>query len=502
MAGSRKRKAGVDTVYPTSDLENQRNIEQYGRIGKAQQTLQTSKKRKAFVEIVTTKSKPRASTSPVAKRRRPTTEIEEGTVAAAPSVEQQEVGVQAKTVTKSSKKRQRDEEITTPQIKRHKNALLLSPEATPSKSVHNLFDKLNIGAPALKLQATTSPQDDVYNTPPLTPKPSLNFPDIQPANTELPSSVSDLTDLFKSFLSALSLYYAHHGTNATLPLSTLTTLVTKTWKKRQVTVPDIILLLGILGDRQPVFQLVSNGSDVVNLEHAAHDIGKTGHLNQHALLARFDYNLRKHWESFLSRTLGTVPSVSAFLTQLPRAAVVVSAFAAQTAAPSKGQARLDMLKSTATLARAEHADAQKAALPATSKTTAAVSSRGASLLDRIIAKQTLASSRATGPTPAELDRRAALDRVEDVLPVLDMLCAGRQRASFADGELVRHLQQSLRNPISREEVVRVVEVLAGEICPGYVKVVSLGEVRGVVVTRAGKVSGAEVRRRVGVARGC
>ncbi|KAK8189568.1 hypothetical protein BKA81DRAFT_371338 [Phyllosticta paracitricarpa] len=190
-------------------------------------------------------------------------------------------------------------------------------------------------------------------------------------------------------------------------------------------------------------------------------------------------------------------------------------------------------------------------------------SRGASLLDRIRAKQTAAANAPPGPTPEERARIAALHRAEDVLATLSLMAStasvvsgsyysaaalavsaalpspspstpsspsvstttastrastaasstassaapllgngsSPQRVSFPLPRLVRDVQASSRTPVGADEVRRCVQVLADEVAKGYVALVKLGATEVVVVDLAKRVGSAEVRRRVGDALG-
>jgi hypothetical protein len=86
--------------------------------------------------------------------------------------------------------------------------------------------------------------------------------------------------------------------------------------------------------------------------------------------------------------------------------------------------------------------------------------------------------------------------VEDIARVLELLAGSKPRCSLSMPVMVQQLQQSLRNPISREEVERCLGLMAREITPGFVNVIVSGAVRGVVVSRAQKVSLEELRARV------
>lgn len=140
-------------------------------------------------------------------------------------------------------------------------------------------------------------------------------------------------------------------------------------------------------------------------------------------------------------------------------------------------------------------------------------SRSDSLLSRIRAKELIQSALPPPPSSAALARILALQRIEEVVPVFELLTAGlaagfserlassekpsqqMQVQSFTMPTLVQHLQMSLRNPISKEDAVRCVRLLA-EVVPEWVRLLELGKCIGVTV-RSGKAVGKEeIRGRV------
>lgn len=58
---------------------------------------------------------------------------------------------------------------------------------------------------------------------------------------------------------------------------------------------------------------------------------------------------------------------------------------------------------------------------------------------------------------------------------------GRKSFTFTMPTVVQNLQMSLRNPISKDEAVRCVRLLAGEVAPEWVSVREVGKVNGVTV---------------------
>lgn len=71
--------------------------------------------------------------------------------------------------------------------------------------------------------------------------------------------------------------------------------------------------------------------------------------------------------------------------------------------------------------------------------------------------------------------------------------------SFTMPTVVQHLQMSLRNPISKEEAVRCMGLLADDITPGWVGIRDVGKLKGVTVRRVKGFGREELRERIRVA---
>jgi hypothetical protein len=192
-------------------------------------------------------------------------------------------------------------------------------------------------------------------------------------------------------------------------------------------------------------------------------------------------------------------SVSKFLSQLPLAQVTTcESLTALAPAQEKGRKRLREFKESVQQGRAlkktrstigKENDLSlgqnQQVQPAQPKITEFAAVRKTNLLDRILAKQEAAKAGPAAPTPAELQRKAALQRTPEVIGVLSLLCANRpgSRVSFSTTTLLQAIQGSIRSPISKEEAMKCVEVLASEVAPGYVSVVSMGSISSVVINQ-------------------
>ncbi|KAK3370275.1 hypothetical protein B0H63DRAFT_313042 [Podospora didyma] len=305
----------------------------------------------------------------------------------------------------------------------------------------------------------------------------------------LPQEVIDLLDLQVAFLKTLSMQHAHNGANTPVDLRNIYPSATQAWGKRRVTLDDIRMCIGVLtwtpvkggkASSQPPFYLSDYGRGKICIEFKQHI--ESGPLREQKLNMDFEANLRTLWSG--RRDQGT----QVFIATLPKAAIEACASAAK-AAPllAKGQRTLEELKNGIVRKQQEKLQA-KAAPPAGTPALLNPDGTKMTLLDRIRAKESLQSQSAQGPTPAQLQRRAALQRADEVAAVIGMLCmatgSGQARISFTMAAVLIKLKDSLRNPISQEDGACCVKLLAAEIAPQWLRVVTIGGRENVVVQPA------------------
>lgn len=354
----------------------------------------------------------------------------------------------------------------------------------------------------------------------------------------LPTELVHLLALHSSFLTALGLHYSHNGTATPVDLRELMPSVSSVWRKRKVTVDDIRLCLGVLnagpsGYNNPFYLSdYSNGKICLEIRGEHKTSGMLGAVNEDAMQAMFMESLDHLWTSW-SQSQSVAPKIAArpiatpkrrgrprklnaaqttiqmfvddttmpkFIAQLPHADITVCPSAVAIAPlREKGRKRLREFKDSVQQGRTQKkvrettgkenepaSPEQQQQPPAQAKITAFASVRKSNLLDRILAKQAAASALPNAPSPAELQRNAALQRAEEVLGVLSLLAASKgpgMRVSFSLATLVQSLQGSIRTPISKEEALKCLEVLASEVAPGYVSIVRMGAIASVVINQ-------------------
>ena len=489
MAGLRKRKhASVDDAISkqTTAGDSQQGIKAFGSISKPSHVDASLKKRKTAHQRDPTPPPPPTprvtSLKPDNKRKRGLDTVQEDPEDGVAAIQQ---GV--------FKQFSQNRDVATPRNKRFKVVPPPSPADTPSKSTAALFGKLKLDATSKAIPFVFGSRPRPYDTPPHTPEADKNLPHV------LPTELEDVIHLHSAFLSALSLYYAHNGTTSPVNVKVLLPLITKHWKKRTVNLDDLRLILAVAPESDSGLILQDFGKAGICLTKSQPRGRATkraaSYVDEADLNARFESAMHKTWTRWLNLTPKENRDAAIFIHQLPLAEIRKDE-SVEKAAPMfvRGQQRLANLKASQATAKSEPNAVSEIA--AEHKTSQAIQNRGTSLLDRILAKQALTASLPSGPTKEQLERKAALHRVEDIARVLELLAGGRPRCSFSMQAMVQQLKQSLRNPISKEEVERCLGLMVKEITPEFVNLVQSGTVTGVVVTKAGKVGLEELRLRV------
>ena len=328
-------------------------------------------------------------------------------------------------------------------------------------------------------------------------------PNVSLLSSQLPQELLDLLSLHAAFLKALSLHLAHNGSHAPVDVRVICPSVAQAWGKRRVTLDDVRRCVAVHDDgvASPFF-LSDYGRGKVCVELHAHAAG-AGPLSEQALNRRFEANLRQAWAAQGNEAGGA----GHFVQGLPKAPLRDCASSlARAAHPmlAKGQRTLEELKQgIAAKRQAEEEKKQKVVVQRQQVDTPMANADGSkmSLLDRIRQRQLQQSETTnTTPSPAELARRAAMQRAGDVAAVLAMLsrtaARGQARISFTLPAVLVKLRDSLRVPVSREESASCVRVLAGEIAPQWLRVVTVGGVENVVVQTAFAPSQAAIQERV------
>ncbi|KAL8653577.1 MAG: hypothetical protein Q9226_003792, partial [Calogaya cf. arnoldii] len=366
-------------------------------------------------------------------------------------------------------------EILQPRTPRKRTLFKSISIETPTKGARSYFESLDLSSsPNSERDPTRSTSR--ADTPASSPPPESDTR----SGSELEETLQDLIDLHSSFLTALSLHYAHHGSLTPVDFRQLRPNIERCWGKRKVSVQDIQRLLAF---HEPVssgavtLSLSDYGHSKICIEISTPSKSISQHkrlLNEEVLNKAFIDHLLDSWKSY-KISHQTPKAQVKFIESLPLTPITPCA-SATTLAPliAKGQRRLEDLKAGAIKAPARSSPNKfpnKENIPpqATDPTIKQkeTSTRKTNLLDRIKAKQEanlLSAANSTPLTPEQVVRRRALRRLEEIVPVIDLLGSSGNSAikSFTMPTIVQHLQMSLRNPIEKEEAVRAVRLLAEE----------------------------------------
>ena len=397
---------------------------------------------------------------------------------------------------------------------------------TPTKGARSILESFSFNS-SPPTTRSSSPPTSRPSSPRTSPSSVRSSSSICEEERELPDELQDLIDLHTSFLSALSLHYAHHGCLTPVDLRLLNTNVSKIWRKRRVQVDDIRRLLGVAhftqsAQRAPTpgtraFALTEYGYGKVCLKIEDSVDSPSMHkrpIDEEALSALFTNSLQRQWQEY-SKASAPSATVGPFVETLPLLPVkLCDSLSKLKPLLSKGQRRLEDLKAGAI--RAQKASSFHSPSPGKDVPVSCpkpTASRSDSLLSRIRAKELVQSALPPPPSAATLAKKSILQRVEEVVPVLELLIAGSavgkpepfdalaklqqqmETQSFTMPTLVQHMQMSFRNPISKVDAMKSVRMLA-EVAPEWVGLKEIGKCVGVTVRKRGVVGKEEVGRRV------
>ncbi|KAG6031637.1 hypothetical protein E4U41_007489 [Claviceps citrina] len=308
----------------------------------------------------------------------------------------------------------------------------------------------------------------------------------------LPSDLADLAALNKAFLKTITIYIAHNGCSSPIDIRRIAPDISRTWGKRQVTVEDIRRCIAIQSHRQPPhvprFIVTDYGRARVCVEVVP---GLQGvRFDEERLCGQFKDNLHALCadQAMDQMTDVDVPLGRMSLSDLPQAAIQDMGDGLK-ANPlfAKGQKALNDLKTGIVAKNQEQKQRQQAV-----DNCALLNPDGTKmgLLDRIRHKQLAKAHEPLPPSGPELQRRAALNRVADVAATISMLSLSNPmalpRQAFTMMAIADKLKDSLRVPLSKEEAMSCVRLIATEIAPDWLRIVPIGGRENVVIQRHGQ----------------
>ena len=331
-----------------------------------------------------------------------------------------------------------------------------------------------------------------------------------------PEGIDGLPALNEAFLKTFSLHLAHHGSSSPAELRQLLPSIERVWQRRRVEAVDVRRVLGVLQYRSsrqehsPSLNIADYGNGKLCIEY---ETSTNAPLPVDVLRKTFAANFDELRPKRSDASLADLPL-----------APIVPANPSDTTSrgPSKGAQRLFDIKSLARAAQPSElptppSSAAGCSTPST-PTKSQPASRASALLERIRAKEAHAATLPAPPSAEATARRSALMRMQEVIPVIDLLAAGKLQsapagaamssanalaalmggrsggldgaasggctpatASFTMASMTQHVQNSLRNPISGEEAERCVRLAASEVVAGWMTIREIGKVVGVVV---------------------
>ncbi|KAI9172388.1 hypothetical protein HJFPF1_01890 [Paramyrothecium foliicola] len=308
------------------------------------------------------------------------------------------------------------------------------------------------------------------------------------STSSFPPHLTDLMGLHKAFLSTVALQFVHHGDSVPLDVQSIVPHISRAWGKRQVTIEDIRRCIAIqtsteLKSVSPfIVSDYGRGKVCVELRQGV----RAASINEEQLCKQFEDNLRglcaENAMNEMSDVDISLDSLS--LADLPQADITnMGSSIKMHPAFAKGQRALADLKSDLT-ARQQEKDIKQQA-----PSDPLVNSNGTkmSLLDRIRYKQLARAGEPLPPSGPELQRRAALNRVVDVAATISMLSLSSSlslpRQAFTMAAITEKLKDSLRVPLSKEEGMACIRLIATEIAPEWLRIVTVGGRENVVVQR-------------------
>lgn len=322
--------------------------------------------------------------------------------------------------------------------------------------------------------------------------------------SSFPPHLAELVRLNKAFLKTVAIQVAHTNSDAPIDIRTIAPHISRAWGKRQVTVEDIRRCVAIQahsskqGAESP-FIISDYGRGKVCVELGRGYDGASMH--EERLCRQFEENLRALCAARAVDDMADVdvPFQGLSLADLPQAAITDMG-AATKANPmfSKGQRALSELKSGILFKQQQQQEAKQQG--ASTNPTLNPDGTKMSLLDRLRHKQLTKANGPLPPSGPELQRRAALNRVADVAATISMLSLSNPlslpRQAFTMAGIVEKLRDSLRVPVSREEGVACVRLIATEVAPEWLRVVAIGGRENVVVQRNGQPVDRVIQERV------
>ncbi|KAL4725136.1 hypothetical protein ACLX1H_007282 [Fusarium chlamydosporum] len=302
-----------------------------------------------------------------------------------------------------------------------------------------------------------------------------------------PAHLAELVDIHRAFVKTIMIQLAHNGNNSPIDIRTLAPHISQSWGKRQVTIEDIRRCIAIQSsakhDIHSPFMIADYGRGKICVERSSAEMTP---INEERLLKQFEINLRSLGTERSADEMDIdLPLDNLSLNELPQVDIKNMGNGLK-ANPllNKGQRALSELKNG--IVTKQH---EKEAKQIAVSNNPLLNPDGTkmSLLDRLRLKQLAKANEPLPPSGPELQRRAALNRVGDVAATISMLTLSNPmslpRQAFTMAVILEKLKDSLRMPVSKEEGAACVRLIASEVAPEWLRIVTIGGRENVVVQR-------------------
>lgn len=304
----------------------------------------------------------------------------------------------------------------------------------------------------------------------------------------LPAHLLELVALHKSFLKTVVIHIAHNGSNTPIDFRSISPNISASWGKRAVSIEDIrrCIALESSAKHQTVSPFIvsdyGRGKVCIELGPGCDQAA----ISEQKLCRQFEENLQALCAEKATDEMTDVdiPLESLSLGDLPKVDITNRSLIQANPVLSKGQRALEEFKSGIA---SKQEDKAKQSAAAAANATLNPDGTKMGLLDRLRLKQLAKASGPVPPSGPELQRRAALNRVGDVAATISMLSLSNPmslpRQAFTMAVILEKLKDSLRTPLSREEGATCVRLIASEVAPEWLRVVTIGGRENVVVQR-------------------
>jgi hypothetical protein len=295
--------------------------------------------------------------------------------------------------------------------------------------------------------------------------------------------------------------------------------VERIWKKRKVVTEDIQRLLYVLGEAASLPEHSENVT-FTGFRLANYGVGKTclekidmngqrdsssGPLDETELDRKFSRSLERIWQGNIE-SCGSKETNIDFVQTIPLAPIHCSTLAFTSL--HRGQRRLRDLMAEFVRPRTCNFGDDCAKSPTTEKRPNGPEDRRKDLIHRIKSKELRRSKLHPHPSKEMLFLRSASERIEEVVSILILLRPSAsmdvglssplsQKKPYKLETVIQNIRDSIRNPITKQEVELCLKILAHPSVAGdWVTIVTINQLKSVVLRSGKDASPRDIRMKV------